>query len=296
MPPNILLLGKNGQVGWELQRALAPLGRLTAFNHSECDLTSADMLRATIHAIRPDVIVNAAAYTAVDKAESDALQAYAINATAPAILAEEARTLNALLLHYSTDYVFDGSRSGAYLENDLTAPLSVYGASKLAGEQAIQQTGCRHLIFRTSWVFAARGGNFAKTMLRLARERDQLKVVNDQRGAPTSAELIADVSALCLHRVLTSNDDALGLYHLTAGGDTTWHGYAQFVLQQAERLGIKLQCPASQVLGIPTQDYPLPAARPINSCLNTQKLQQQFSLVLPEWQPHVERMLAETLS
>jgi dTDP-4-dehydrorhamnose reductase len=293
---DILLLGKDGQVGWELQRALAPLGRLIAPAPAECDLADPDQLRAAVRAARPAIIVNAAAYTAVDKAEGEPDLARAINGTAPGILAEEAKKLGAWLVHYSTDYVFDGTKSGAYVEQDAPAPLSVYGATKLEGEQAIRQVDCRHLLFRTCWVFAARGGNFAKTMLRLARERETLKIVDDQFGAPTSAELIADVTALCLRDVLKpGGETSQGLYHLAAGGETNWHDYARFVLAHAAQLGCALKCRAENVAPIPTDGYPLPAKRPANSRLDTSKLKREFGLYLPDWTYHAERMLSEIL-
>jgi dTDP-4-dehydrorhamnose reductase len=296
MTIDILLLGGDGQVGWELQRALAPLGRLIAPGHAECDLAEPDQLRAVVRAASPAIIVNAAAYTAVDKAESEPALARAVNGTAPGILAEEAKKLGAWLVHYSTDYVFDGAKAGPYVEDDATAPLSVYGATKLEGEQAIRQTGCRHLIFRTSWVFAARGGNFARTMLRLARERETLKIVDDQFGAPTSAELIADVTALCLRDVMKpGGETSQGLYHLVADGETSWHGYARFVLAQAAQLGCTLKCRAENVDPIPTSSYPLPAKRPANSRLDTSKLKREFDLYLPDWTYHAGRMLAEVL-
>lgn len=293
----ILLLGKDGQVGWELQRALAPLGQVIAFNRSQCDFADPDRLRAVVRDAAPAVVVNAAAYTAVDKAESEAGVAQAINAIAPGILAEEAKKLGAWLVHYSTDYVFDGSKQGAYLEGDQTNPLSVYGKTKLEGERAILDAGCRHLIFRTSWVFAARGANFAKTMLRLARERDSLKIVGDQFGAPTGADLIADVTVLCLRDVLREGDDARqGLYHLAAAGETTWCDYARFVLARAADIGVALKCKPEAVEAIPTSAYPLPAMRPANSRLDTMKLQKAFGLHLPDWTYHAERMLAEVLA
>ena len=296
MAIDILLLGKNGQVGWELQRALAPLGEIFALGSAECDLANAGQLQATVRSLKPALIVNAAAYTAVDKAESEPELARKINAIAPGILAEEAKKMGAWLVHYSTDYVFDGSKTGAYAEEDPTSPLSVYGSSKLEGEQAIRQVDCRHLIFRTSWVFAARGGNFAKTILRLGREREVLKIVADQFGAPTSAELIADVTALCLREVQNrEHDDLKGIYHLVAGGETSWHGYARFVLEHAARLGCVLKCPAEHVEAISTDGYPLPAKRPANSRLDTSKLQRELGLYLPEWTYHAERMLAEII-
>ncbi|GAA0741898.1 dTDP-4-dehydrorhamnose reductase [Ideonella azotifigens] len=292
----ILLLGPNGQVGWELQRALAPLGELHLRDrHQGGDLADADALAATVRELRPDVIVNAAAHTAVDKAESEPALASRLNAQAPAQLAELALALGATLVHYSTDYVFDGSGDQPRDETSATGPLSVYGATKLAGEQAIQASGCRHLIFRTSWVYAARGGNFAKTMLRLAAERDQLKVVADQVGAPTGAELLADISAHALRR-LAHQPDLPGLYHLCASGETSWHGYAAHVIEWARRHGKAIRVAPDQVLAIPTQEFPLPAPRPLNSRLDTTKLQTAFGLRLPRWQVGVDRMLAEILA
>ncbi len=296
MAIDILLLGRDGQVGWELQRSLAPLGRVIAPGLDQCDLANADQLRSTVRAAKPALIVNAAAYTAVDKAESDLDVAHAVNAIAPGILAEEAKKLGAWLVHYSTDYVFDGTKTGPYTEQDLPAPLSVYGSTKLAGEQAIQQSGCLHLILRTSWVFAARGGNFAKTMLRLARERETLNIVGDQYGAPTSAELLADVTALCMRDLMRPGGEARqGLYHLAAAGRTSWHGYARFVLEQATQLGQELKCRPEMIESIPTSAYPLPARRPANSVLDTAKIRNEFDLFLPDWTYHAERMLQELL-
>lgn len=294
----ILLLGKNGQVGWELQRSLAPLGELLALDSRSqdyCgDLSDLPGIAATVRRFAPEVIVNAAAYTAVDKAESESDMAHRVNAEAPAVLAREALQLNALLVHYSTDYVFAGDGNTPWQENDPVAPLSVYGASKLAGEQAIQASGCSHLIFRTSWVYGARGNNFAKTMLRLARERESLNVIDDQFGAPTGAELLADVTAHAI-RTLQSNPELGGLYHLAATGETTWCRYARLVLEQAESAGISLKVSSEMIGSISTQDYPTPAKRPGNSRLNTQKLQKAFALTLPEWQVGVARMLTEIL-
>jgi dTDP-4-dehydrorhamnose reductase len=294
----ILLLGKNGQVGWELQRSLAPLGEVLALDSksTDCcgDLNDLEGIAATVRAYAPDVIVNAAAYTAVDKAESEPAQAQRVNAEAVAVLAHEAQQLGAWLVHYSTDYVFDGSGTQPWQEIDAVAPLSVYGASKLAGEQAIQASGCKHLIFRTSWVYAARGNNFAKTMLRLASERDSLSVIADQFGAPTSAELLADVTAHAVRSAMAKPELA-GLYHLAAGGETTWHSYACFVLEQAAAAGVALNVAPQQVAAIATSAYPTAAQRPLNSRLNTDKLQQAFALQLPDWQAGVARMLSETL-
>ena len=297
----ILLLGKNGQVGWELQRALAPLGEVVALDrHGEqglCgDLADLDGLAATLRALAPDVIVNAAAYTAVDKAESEPELALRINGEAPGVLAREAARLGAWLVHYSTDYVFDGSGELPWCEEAPTGPLSSYGRSKLAGEAAIAASGARALVFRTSWVYAARGGNFAKTMLRLARERDQLRVIADQIGAPTGAELIADVTAHALRQAIGSADGANlgGVYHLAAAGETSWFDYARFVLEQAERAGEVLKVGPEQIEAIPTSAYPTPAQRPLNSRLDTTRLRETFGLNLPDWRDGVARMLTET--
>lgn len=291
----ILLLGKNGQVGWELQRALAPLGELVALDRSEgADLGDNAALAAVVRAHAPQVIVNAAAYTSVDKAESDSEMALQVNAHAPARLALEAKALGALLLHYSTDYVFDGSGDQPRAEDAPTGPLSVYGRSKLQGEQAIRASGCRHLILRTSWVYAARGGNFAKTMLRLAAEREQLKVIADQIGAPTGADLLADLSAHMIRATL-DKPQLGGLYHAVAAGETSWHAYAKHVIEFARTRGAAIKVAPEQILAIPTSDYPTPAQRPLNSRLATAKLQQAFGLTLPPWQQGVERMLTEIL-
>ena len=296
----ILLLGKNGQVGWELQRSLAPLGEVLALDrHSTqyCgDLTKPEQLLQTVLTYKPDFIVNAAAYTAVDKAESEPELARCINNDAPAALAKAAAQIGAWLVHYSTDYVFDGSGSHARQEGEGTGPVNVYGQTKLDGEKTIVASGCKYLIFRTSWVYAARGGNFAKTMLRLAQERDKLTVINDQHGAPTGADLIADVTAHAMRRVLNTQNIALGgVYHLVASGETTWHGYASYVIEQAKRIRPDLTWMVADVAPVPTSAFPTPAARPLNSRLCTAKLQQAFGLVLPPWQQGVDRMLAEIL-
>ncbi|MEO7464872.1 MAG: dTDP-4-dehydrorhamnose reductase [Nitrosospira sp.] len=294
----ILLFGKNGQVGWELQRSLAPLGELTAldFDSQELcgDFMRLDGIADSVRAIAPDVIVNAAAHTAVDKAESESDRVRTINALAPATLAREARKLGAWLIHYSTDYVFDGSGSKPWVETDAAAPLSVYGSTKLEGEEAILASGCDHLIFRTSWVFAARGGNFAKTMLRLAQEHDRLTVIDDQVGAPTGADLLADVTAHAI-RTAQQRQSLSGLYHLVASGATSWHGYAHFVLNLARQAGVSLQVTPESILPVSTSAFPLPAQRPKNSRLDTRKLRATFDLCLPSWQTGVERMITETL-
>lgn len=292
----ILLLGKDGQVGWELQRALAPLGELRSAGRSEADFSQPETLRALVAEVKPDVIVNAAAYTAVDKAESDAEMARSVNALAPGVLAEAAAASGAWLVHYSTDYVFDGTKEGAWVEGDATKPLSVYGRTKCEGEERIRAAGARHLILRTSWVFAPRGGNFAKTMLRLAKERDSLNVIADQHGAPTGAELIADATALALHRLRGAGEaaDAMsGTYHLAAAGETTWHAYAQHVLSEALKQGAQLKATPQSVLPIATEAYPTPAARPRNSRMNTQLFETTFGLTMPDWRHHVNRLIAE---
>ena len=295
---NILLLGKSGQVGWELQRSLAVLGRVTALDHDSTehcgDFANPEGVRETVRALRPDVIVNAAAHTAVDKAESEPEIARLLNATTPGVLAEEAARLGAWLVHYSTDYVFDGSGTRPWVETDAPAPLSVYGATKLEGEQHIQQTGCRHLILRTSWVYAARGGNFAKTMLRLAQERERLTVIDDQWGAPTGADLLADVTAHALRHLQQHPQDA-GLYHCAAAGATNWNEYAKFVIAQAQLAQPAIKIKANEIAPVPTGAFPTPAVRPHNSRLNTGKLQAAFGLQMPHWQAGVVRMLAEIL-
>ncbi len=295
----ILLLGKNGQVGWELQRSLACLGELIALGSDSrafCgDLSRPDELSATVRALRPDVIVNAAAHTAVDKAEGEPDRATLLNATAPAVLAREAQALGAWLVHYSTDYVFDGSGDSPWRESDPTGPVSVYGTSKLAGEQAIQATAARHLILRTSWVYGARGGNFAKTMVRLAREREALTVIDDQFGAPTAAELLADVTAHAVRQALR-DERAAGLYHVAAAGETTWHGYACLVLETVQGLGMALKAGPQHVRAVPTSGFPTPARRPNNSRLDTHKFRETFGLQLPPWQDGVRRMLSESFT
>jgi dTDP-4-dehydrorhamnose reductase len=294
----ILLLGKNGQVGWELQRSLAPLGELIALgadSKDPCgDLNDPDGLAKTIRSIAPDVIVNAAAHTAVDKAESEPQRARAINALAPGVLAREAERAHAWLIHYSTDYVFDGSGDKPWLETDATAPLNVYGTTKLEGEQLIQRSGCNHLIFRTSWVYGARGGNFARTMLRLARERDSLSVINDQIGAPTGADLLADVTAHAI-RSAVQRPELSGLYHLVAGGVTSWHGYASFVIDYARCNGVALKVAPDAIKPVPSSAFPTPAKRPHNSRMDTAKLQRTFDLIPPSWETGVARMLSEML-
>lgn len=295
----ILLLGANGQVGWELQRSLPPLGQLKASDRQTANLENLEQLQTTVREFAPDIIVNAAAYTAVDKAETDADTAYRVNAEAPSLLANEAKRLDAWLVHYSTDYVFDGEQSEPYTETDTPNPQSVYGASKLQGENAIRDSGCQHLIFRTSWVFAHRGNNFAKTMLRLASERDTLSVVADQFGAPTSAELIADITSLCLYLLIHDQklaQNASSTYHLSPRGETSWHGFAQYVVAEAQARGMPLRATADNIKPITTDQYPLPAKRPPSSRLNSQKLIETFDVHLPTWQTHVQRLIAELVA
>jgi len=291
----ILLTGKNGQLGFELQRALAPLGELVAIGQADCDLGDGAALRALVRELAPDVIVNPAAYTAVDKAESDADRAAAVNAAAPGILGEEAARLNALVLHYSTDYVFDGAAAGAYTEDDHPAPQGVYGSTKLAGERLLAEANPRHLILRTSWVVGAHGGNFAKTMLRLAFEREQLGVVADQFGAPTSAALLADVSAQLIRQYQREGASGFpyGTYHVTASGATSWHEYARFVIAAALAAGKPLKTSPQQVLPLSTVQYPTPARRPANSRLDTSRFRDTFGLRLPPWQDGVRHVLEQ---
>lgn len=294
----ILLLGKNGQVGWELQRSLSLLGEMIALDRHRVnglcgDLSDLDSLRATIRQVKPDLIVNAAAYTAVDKAESEPELATRVNALASQVMAEEALAVDAWLIHYSTDYVFSGDGQKPWQEDDAVAPVNHYGASKLAGEQAITASGCKHLIFRTSWVYGARGNNFAKTMLRLAKDRETLSVIADQIGAPTGADLIADITALAIQKIV-EHPELGGVYHLAAAGEVSWHGYASHVIEFARSQGEQLAVTA--INPIDTSAYPTPARRPPNSRLNTQKLRTCFSLHLPDWQSGVTRMLMEVLN
>lgn len=293
----ILLFGTNGQVGWELQRSLSPLGELIALDrHSTelCgDLTDLNGIAETVRRVAPDVIVNAAAYTAVDKAESDVETAQIVNAVAPGVLAEAASAAGAWLVHYSTDYVFDGSGNKPWVETDPAGPLNVYGRTKLEGEQRIASQCAKHLIFRTSWVYAARGGNFAKTMLRLAQERETLTVIDDQFGAPTGADMLADVTA---HAIVQAQGkpDLAGLYHLAAGGETTWFDYAKYVIGQSIRAQAAIKIIANKIEPVATSAFPTAAARPRNSRLNTDKLKHTFGLQLAPWQQGVARMLAES--
>ncbi len=289
----LLLLGGNGQVGRELRRSLAPLGELVTATRdggnadAVADFNAPESLAALITRIAPDVVVNAAAYTAVDKAETDEEAAFRINAEAPAVIARACAASGALLVHYSTDYVFDGSASRPYREDDTTSPLGIYGASKLAGEDAIRASGARYAILRTAWVYAAHGKNFLLTMLRLAGEREELRVVADQVGAPTPASWIADATAA----VISHGVDQSGTWHLTAGGETSWHGFAEAIIDEAHALGLIERKP--RVVAIPTSDYPTPAQRPAYSVLDTTRLRRDFSIVPPEWREGLQRTLDE---
>ncbi len=294
----IVLLGKNGQVGWELQRALAPLGEVIALDrHGESglsgDMTQPEKVCETLIRLNPDIVVNATAYTAVDQAESDQETAQLVNTDAVASIADSCRQMGALLIHYSTDYVFNGQGTEPFSESDSIAPLNVYGLTKAAGEKAIIESGCKYLIFRTSWVYARQGKNFLKTMLNLAAQREELSVIDDQHGAPTSAELIADVTSQIIPQVCIG-DEKLGVYHLVASGETTWYGYAQYIFEQAKSVGHTLKI--QNVKPIPSSEYPVPAVRPHNSRLNNQKIQQTFNLNLAEWQAGVKRTLMELLN
>ena len=307
----ILLFGKGGQVGWELQRSLAPLGELVALDFDSTDhcgdFTNLEGLQATVRAIRPDVIVNSGAHTAVDKAESEPDLVRTINALAPAALAQAAVACGAWLVHYSTDYVFDGSGQTPWLESDTPAPLSVYGRTKLEGEQLIQASGCKHLIFRTSWVYGARGGNFAKTMLKLAQEREVLKVIDDQIGAPTGAELLADVTAHAIRQALAGNGPGRqganpnnlispaisGIYNLAAGGEISWFGYAKEIVAHVNTTKLATKLVVKTIDAVPSSAFPSAAQRPLNSRLNTAKLQGTFNITLPHWKTGVARMLTE---
>ena len=288
----ILLLGKNGQVGWELQRALQPLGEVLSFDLPEVDLGKPESLPALVREVGPGLIVNAAAYTAVDKAESEPELANRVNGDAVGVLAREAASIGAWMVHYSTDYVFDGTGTRPWTEDDPTNPVNAYGRSKLLGEQQLAASGCRHLLFRTSWVYAARGHNFVRTILRLAAERDALRVIADQFGAPTSAELLADVTALAVHRVTCSGslgEACFGTYHLAPRGETTWHGIALAAVEEALAAGVMLKTSPGGITAIPTSEYPLPAARPANSRLCVDRVERVFGIRCPAWLEHLPR-------
>jgi len=291
--PRFLITGANGQLGFELQRALAPLGEVVACGRDTCDLSNPDSVRDAVRAAKPDVIFSAGAYTAVDKAEAEPDLAHAVNAIAPGILGEAAAKLGALVIHYSTDYVFDGGKTAAYVETDVTNPLGVYGQTKLEGEQALIASNPVHIIFRTSWVIGTHGKNFIKTILRLAASREELRIVADQFGAPTGAALLADTSAHIAIRHLRERgmDFPFGLYHLAAGGETSWHGFARHIVAKAAAAHANLQATPERILPITTPEYPTPAARPANSRLNTSKFRSAFGLRLPDWKMGVDQVL-----
>ena len=293
----LLLTGKNGQVGFELQRSLAPLGEVRSVGSAECDLADESAVRALVREFAPDVIVNPAAYTAVDRAESESDRATAVNARAPEVLGEEAARLGATVIHFSTDYVFDGESPRPYRESDPANPQGVYGATKFAGERALAAATSRHLILRTSWVVGAHGANFAKTMLRLAAERDELRVVADQCGAPTSAALLADLTAHLVRQLQREGADGFpyGLYHVAGGGETNWCEYARFVIKEALSTGKSLKTRPESVIAITTAEYPTPARRPANSRLDTASFREAFGLVLPPWQDGVRHILRQIL-
>src|SRR5580658_10018184 len=288
--PKILIFGQLGQVGWELRHKLACLGQVVSVGREKIDFSKPDSIREVIRAVGPSAIVNAAAYTAVDKAETDLESAWAINATAPGVIAEEAKRLGSPLVHYSTDYVYDGSKLGAWVETDKPNPLNVYGKSKLAGDEAIEAVGGDYLILRTSWVYGARGANFLLTMMRLAKERSELRVVDDQTGSPTTSECIAQATADILAQVITPGRGLAGrsgVYHLTSSGATTWFGFAkEFLSRQAI-------CP--KLTPIPASEYPLPAVRPVNSVLSCDRIVETFGIRMPSWELALDLVL-ETLA
>jgi len=292
----LLLLGSNGQLGWELQRSLAPLSEIFVCDRNVVDFRNLDKLKSVVRQYKPDVIVNAAAYTNVDKSESDAENAFKVNFEAVELLANEAAILNSWLIHYSTDYIFDGTKNSPYKEEDKTNPKSVYGKSKLRGELAIIDSKCKYLIFRTSWLYSTYGRNFVNTILRIAKEKSELRVVCDQIGAPTSAELVADVSSICISQIVQdglSSKDISGVYHLTSTGKTSWFDFAKYIINETKKLGGGLIIDPKNIIAINTSEYPLPAERPVNSLLNSQKLCKTFHLHLPSWKIHVDRTIRE---
>ena len=289
----ILLTGKNGQVGFELNKKLSIFGEVIAIGREELDLSNSDAIRHFIDQTRPDIIINTAAYTAVDKAESESNIAFQINSIAPQILAEKAEELDIPLIHFSTDYVFDGFKKEAYIETDQTNPLSVYGKTKCEGEERVRNY-YKHIILRTSWVFSSHGANFLKTIFRLLQEKETINVINDQYGSPTSASFLSDVTLNIVNNILTNKDfDDFGTYHITCDGSINWYQYAIFLAQEATNLGLILRCSLNQIYPVSTIDYPAIASRPINSKLNCEKLKQTFMLELPHWQEEVKRTLKD---
>lgn len=292
----ILLLGNKGKIGWELQRSLAPLGDLISKSRAEADLSDTEAIRSIVRRENPEIIVNAAAYTAVDRAETEVSLVRKVNEIAVKALAEESFAIGSLLVHYSTDYVFDGKKNAPYVESDDTSPLSVYGRSKAKGEVAIRQSGCDHMIFRTSWICSVRGWNFAKAILKMAQERETLQVVDDQIGAPTSAETVADVTAHCIRTIQcyqTTKSDFVGTYHLTSLGETSWFEYAKLLVREASKRGMKLRVDANAIQPVSSDLFPSIATRPKNSRLDTSKLRSKFEVLLPDWNQSVERILDE---
>lgn len=294
--PRILVTGKNGQVGFELQRSLASLGEVIGVDVEDCDLTDTAAIVSLVERVKPDLIVNPAAYTAVDKAESETEVAYTINATAPKVLAAQANLLHIPIIHYSTDYVFDGTKSGWYVEDDTANPQSIYGKTKWQGEKNVRAMCSQHIILRTRWVFGAHGGNFLKTILKLAQEREELKIIVDQYGAPTSAKLLADTTAVIAQSLLNGEAGKFGTYHLVAAGETTWHGYAQKVVELANELGVKTKAQAKDIQPIPTEAYPLPAPRPKISKLSTDKIKAAFGIDIPDWSVDVDQVLKQVIA
>jgi dTDP-4-dehydrorhamnose reductase len=291
----ILLFGKNGQVGWELNRSLLPLGEIIALAREQADFSKPESLRQIVRDVNPDVIVNAVAYTAVDKAEQEAGLATIVNEVATGVLAEEALRIDALLVHYSTDYIFDGTKTSPYVETDRPAPVNVYGRTKLAGEVAIQSSGCDYLIFRTSWVYAARGNNFLITILKLAQQRKELSIVNDQVGSPTSARLIADTTVLCVQQAMKEKIEGMfssGLYHLTTSGNTSWYGFTKEIVKYAAD-SMNLHLTIKDINAIPTSEYPTPAKRPMNSQLELTKLETVFTIKMPDWKDALHQCMEE---
>ena len=293
----ILLTGKNGQVGFELQRALAPLGEVCSTGSTDCDLSDENAIRNLLRHVKPDIIVNPAAYTAVDKAENDVQMAESVNSVCPRVIGEEAARSGALVVHYSTDYVFDGLKPRPYVEDDAPNPLNVYGRSKLAGEQSLQSSGAQALILRTSWVAGSHGNNFVKTILRLASERDQITVVSDQFGSPTTASLLADTSAHLIRQYQREGPKSFphGLYHFTASGKTSWFDYARFVLHQTNALGLKTRLKPENIKPVTSKEYPMQALRPANSCLNSSLVKKTFGFQLPDWKTGIAHLIMEIL-
>ena len=293
----ILVTGMKGQVGFELMKTLAPLGKVIGVDVNECDLAQSAMIDALLDRVKPDIIINPAAYTAVDKAESEPTVAHAVNAQAPKTLARQASRRNIPIIHFSTDYIFDGTKDGSYLEDDTANPKSVYGKTKWLGEEAVRSNAAKHVILRTSWVFGAHGVNFLKTMLKLSKERDKMSVVSDQFGAPTSARMLAEVTAEIVRQLLQEfSYRKYGTYHLVAEGETSWHGYAKYVVERANAMGLETKLDPKNIKPIKTKEFPLPAPRPANSRLDTTKVRETFGITLPAWQSEVDHVLAELIS